>query len=1287
FRQNGDVWLVDSNGLWVSRDRGKNWSFLRTLPGPINQLIEGQDGVYFAGQNGLLVVDDKGKAKNSPMLAEPGISQEHLRRLMWDADGRLWVGTFHQGLYVWDTKKGFWSHYAPNGRRGELGQGQILSLEQSHDGTIWIGTGLAGLFSYHVDRERFKHIFAASEHPGSYTNNFVRALCPVENGLWLGTDGAGICWFPSTTALGLKNVRQYNLSGARIWSFLRVGPDLYAGSDGGLLRFNPTEDEWQLVESTRAIAVRTLRYWHGHIWMGTFGDGLYKLSPDLAKPDRLKPEQAWDPRILALSADETHLFLGTLDGVWRMSADRWQFEMVPGAEGLPTRSLCLDSQGILWVGSSRGLFGLDVTGKRPDRHFGEEEGLPNNTVYAILEQSPGTLWLSTNNGIARIKPETGEVWSFGMEDGLQSREFNGGAAARDANGWMYFGGINGFNEFDPRSIQPNSFSPKPLVTVVETIAGKTLVDPGSATIQIVKANPYFRLGLAELDFAMPEKLRFRYRLLGDSDEWIDAGARNEITYTNLAPGHYQLELMAANHDGVWTERPASFKVLVPYPYYRSPLAMALYAMVLFIIIFVLFRMASSMRASHRALKESEDRLQWALWGSGDGLWDWDMVSGLVFRTRFKEWLGYEHEEIREPVTIRSQLIHPDDQARVTANLDEHLNGNTPHYEAIYRLRSRSGEWKWVLDRGRVVQRDALGKPLRMAGTHKDIGAEIEVQEQLRLASRAIESTEEGVILFDHDMNIISVNPAFEGLTGFEQNAVKHQPFDAYLAKSEMPGSWFVEFQADLENRGSWKGELWLCHADQPPFLAWANVNAVQDPLKINHYVMVFSDITQRKRDEEELRYLANYDTLTQLPNRTFFAERLERAILRAERNKKHIALLFIDLDRFKQINDSLGHNTGDALLCSVAERLTHCVRKEDTVARLGGDEFTVVLERLDRAQDSAHVAEKILEQLTQPFQLGPYELVVTPSIGISFYPQDGADPQSLLRNADTAMYSAKNKGRNNFQFYSQEMNASSLTRLEREAALRHALARNELEIHYQPQIALETGRFTGVEALIRWRSHQWGLISPADFIPIAEETGLIVNIGEWVLSQAIRDYRQWEEKGIAPPRLAINLSPRQVFSNEFLDRTKQILDEQHFDPNTLEFELTESLLLDVSKQNIQTMVQLTRLGIRLALDDFGTGYSSLSYLKRFPIGVLKVDRSFVNDVAEHEEARSLVGSMIAMARRLGLTVVAEGIENPSQLDILKREGCDVGQGYLYSKPLPSSELMLWIQSYAATVES
>ncbi len=484
--------------------------------------------------------------------------------------------------------------------------------------------------------------------------------------------------------------------------------------------------------------------------------------------------------------------------------------------------------------------------------------------------------------------------------------------------------------------------------------------------------------------------------------------------------------------------------------------------------------------------------------------------------------------------------------------------------------------------------------------------------------------------------------------------------------------------ASLQHSGSWEGEILQKRKTGELYPSWVGITAVRDEEgDLVSFVCFFSDISERKASERRIHRLAYYDALTHLPNRTLFQDRLHTALQQAERNGQWVVLMFLDLDRFKPINDSLGHAAGDRMLQEVATRLSACVSQDDTVARMGGDEFTLLLpsqgDREIALKRAIQVAELILGRLARPFTLEGREFFVTASIGVALSPQDGAELSLLMKNADTAMYHAKEMGKNNFQFYQAEMNARTLERLELESDLRRALELGEFVLHYQPQFTGDGRRLTGAEALLRWQHPRRGLVPPSEFIPVLEEIGLVAQVGDWLLAEACKQLRSWHKAKVRVPKVSVNLSARQFADGQLGERIAAILYETGIPPACLELELTESILMSDVAEAMQILSGLKRLGLAIAVDDFGTGYSSLNYLKQFPIDVLKIDRSFVDGLPHGEQDAQIARAIIAMAHSLNLMVIAEGVESQAQLDFLREHGCDEVQGYLFGRPMPAEQ--------------
>jgi diguanylate cyclase (GGDEF)-like protein/PAS domain S-box-containing protein len=539
----------------------------------------------------------------------------------------------------------------------------------------------------------------------------------------------------------------------------------------------------------------------------------------------------------------------------------------------------------------------------------------------------------------------------------------------------------------------------------------------------------------------------------------------------------------------------------------------------------------------------------------------------------------------------------------------------------------------------------------------------------------LESAPDGMMILNDERNVVLINRKFEAIFGYDRSEVIGRNMDMFIPTRYIHHQNYSKeyLKNPLAMHMTEGRETFALHRDGSEIPVEIRLN----PLKTPEGFIVLAairDVTERKHYEAQLEYLTTHDGLTNLPNRNLLIDRLSQAILYAKRNQRQAAVLFIDLDNFKVINDSLGHDMGDRLLKIIGERLTICVRANDTVARQGGDEFVIVLTDLAESEDAGNMAEKIQAILNQPLQIDTHNFGISCSIGISIYPKDGKDAEALLKNADAAMFRVKEQGRGAFQFFTAELNNSIVERMIMENGLRQALDNNELSIHYQPQVDLASGKMVGVEALLRWQNPELRIVSPARFIPLAEETGLIIPIGEWVLKTAVRQNKIWQDAGFPPLTMAVNLSPRQFWYPGLIETVSKVLSESGLEPRYLELEITEGLVMRDVESALIMLDELKKLGVQLAMDDFGTGYSSLSHLKRFPFDKLKMDISFVREVTSDPGSAAIAKTIIAMAHNLNLRVIAEGIETKAQLSYLRDHGCDEMQGFYFSRPIPAAEI-------------
>jgi diguanylate cyclase (GGDEF)-like protein/PAS domain S-box-containing protein len=673
--------------------------------------------------------------------------------------------------------------------------------------------------------------------------------------------------------------------------------------------------------------------------------------------------------------------------------------------------------------------------------------------------------------------------------------------------------------------------------------------------------------------------------------------------------------------------------------------------------------------AQRAVAESERDLRGILDDLQDTYYRTD-INGIVTRASrsVEQLLGYTAEEMLG----RKLADFYYSQADREVFLAQMAAGGGHIVAGQSRLRQKDGRIVWVQTTAHFMK-DAAGNIIGVEGTTRDNTRQRKAEEELRLAAKVFESSGEAIMITDAEGCVISVNHAFSRVTGYAAaDAVGHNA--SLLASGRHGREFFSDMWREMLDSGYWHGEIWNRRRNGEIYPEWLGISSVRDEQgKITHFVGIFSDISERKAAEAKIAFLAHHDPLTGLPNRLLLKDRMGQAIVHAERTGNKVALLFVDLDRFKAVNDSFGHPAGDALLRDAAQRLLACMRDSDTISRHGGDEFLVVLTDLQDSEVPAQIAAKIMATLGEPFQIETHEATISASVGIAVYPEDGVGFDELLQKADTAMYHAKEAGRNAFRFYTERMNADAQERLDLHGRLRRALERDEFVLYYQPVVDLKSGQVVGGEALVRWASPDRGLVAPGQFIPAAEHSGLIVPLGEWVLQEACRELAHWHAQGCPQLSLSVNISSIQFRRGDVEETVLRALSASGASPAALELELTESILIDGAEQVLATIGRLQTLGVRLAIDDFGTGYSSLAYLKRFAVDKLKIDQSFVRDIVTDRDDAAIVRAVIQMAASLDLKVVAEGVETEAVAAELRAMHCDLVQGYHFGRPMPAAD--------------
>lgn len=938
-----------------------------------------------------------------------------------------------------------------------------------------------------------------------------------------------------------------------------------------------------------------------------------------------------------------------------------------------TYSIMQENNGI-YFGTSTSLMFFDRRDNNISKIFSNKK-----EVYSIINDE-NYITAASLGEVVIYEKESKKTYTLKTANGSQY-EYNSPSAI-DVNGYVLLAGINGVSILHPQNVINYIKSKEISQTEISDFLVFNVSQENDSTFFNNKNSAINEITLKYSDYPFSfnfispmsedSSTNYNYRMYGLSDTWISANGTNSATYTNLSPGKYNFQVYAINSLSGKKSAIKEVSVIITPPWWSSTQAKIFYFVISMFIAVFIFKAILRKREIQRQIALSEERLKLSLWGSGDEMWDWDIETGHIFRSNIWGALEFPKDGQRSGHSDEESNIHPMDQERVREALNKHFYGETDHFEAAYRVKGKDDSWIWILDRAKIVERDDKDNALRMTGTIKNISQFKQKEEQLKLFEKAIENISEGMFILDSEYRFVEVNEACcrisqRNRTDFIGNLLT---FDLY------PESFSNQIRTMLKQQGRWASEVEASRGDNSHFHMELTIDAIYDELgELSHYVGVFSDISRRKQQEEELRKLTNNDLLTGLPNRSNLQVTLGNLV-----NKEIThALMVLDLDNFKRINDSLGHQIGDQLLKLVSVRIKSILPKNTSIYRLGGDEFAIVLDKTSDISACAAIAGRVIEAFKTMFEIGNEQLVLGVSIGIVFYPEDEQSEQALLRKADIAMYHAKSAGGNCYQFYSESLNQHAIKQLEIENLIREGLKEDLFEVYYQPKVDLKSGHVAGMEALVRLNHPTRGLIPPNDFIPLAEENGLIIEIGEIVLRKACFAAQKWREQGLFKGRVAVNLSSRQFALPDLQQRIESILRLTQLPASHLELEITEGTVIKQPEMAITVMQQLAKMGVSLALDDFGTGYSSLSYLKRFPIHTLKIDKAFVDDIDKSDRDLKMVDSIITIAHNMGLSVVGEGVEQAAQLNILRALNCEEIQGYIFSKAINEIEFTQLLQ--------
>ncbi|WP_301003609.1 EAL domain-containing protein [Arsukibacterium sp.] len=1189
-----------------------------------------------------------------------GLYDNNILDLVADDFGGYWLAARDDGFFYWHPRSLAFEHISRQTTLGkQLSNDKIYQLAADPANNLWIGTS-NGLNKVNVATGVTQSYFVSEDLKAVWHSGTVIQVI-------LDPNNAGLLWFVSADGLNLFDIeagktlplpvadeqQRALLGSSSFYYYANAGQgnsQLYFSQDGKVYRYTPANGAITELDVFQQLP---LHYYGGIV-------GALPGNPD---------------QLLVTTSDELWIYNSrhnTLTQLYQASPYRPELQRYAD-------QMVLDDYGILWLGiNGIGLLGFDSASLELKHQFSTDDKLIAEQAYALQKDQAGDIWFSSHRGLSRLKPNTLQIEHFSKADGLSVHEYNGTASAVLPDGRLAFGSMRGITLVDPSKLATAEPRPKVNITDISVLSGnfKPLSDLlNNKVFHLDHEDVGIQLQFSAMHFRDNHKMRYRFWLEGRDNLSYPEQQENNVVFPTLRAGNYQFNVVAiAPHTGLESEVSSVTLRIAPAPW-RSPWALVLYAVIGLALLYHFYRLRREQQLiiseAHQEVATSEQRLKQALASVDSGAFEWRADKNSLYGSRMQLMLGYS--ELMNNITLQQHLslIHSEDRENYQQQWQRFLRHPDSNFDITYRLKHKAGHWLWFRDQGRATALDSEQQVVRVTGTFSNITETRANMEKAKLFGEAFQQTRDWVVILDSKQRVIAANQSFSNAFGSVEQYLDN-PRTHHLGISLVRRRFYTKLLHELNAGAHWQGEEQVITPDGRERPTLINISAIGELQNVSFYVLVFTDITAQKMAEEELRYLANYDALTGLPNRALLMDRILHAMEQSRREKKALALCFIDLDKFKQVNDSLGHDIGDLLLKEVARRLGLSLRERDTVARLGGDEFVVLLEGYRRGENVSMVARKMLSVVSEPMQLGPHTVGVSPSIGIALYPDDALTAQELLKHADVAMYHAKEAGRNNFQFFTNEMNEKAHMQLAKETRLRKAHQNKEFFNVYQPIVDSSKQTMVGAEVLMRWQSTD-GIVSPVEFIPLAEELRLIVSMTQQLLERALADLSLWRQSGI-DIYLSVNLATQHLEQTNLASHTAALLNKYQLPASCLRFEVTESALMNDQQSAIETMLALSALGVQLALDDFGTGYSSLKYLKQLPIDAIKIDRSFVSDIGIDKSDETIIDAMLSMASSLGIYCIAEGVETTEQLAFFTERQCSLIQGYLYSKPLLAEQI-------------
>ncbi|MBE0365392.1 hypothetical protein PULV_a2176 [Pseudoalteromonas ulvae UL12] len=1202
----------------------------------------------------------------------------------------------NQGLYQFYLKE---NHLVKNNLVNEqftLSDPSFVNMIEDQHGSMWLGTKNDGAFFIPENRSLFFNYHNENLRGPGLSHHNVWSIAEQGEYVWLGTNNGltklNLSTYESEVYLQNYFADEFN-SEFNIQQFYLVEDHIYLSSVEGMMAFNTQTYQLSALETVTEQHQDYLKdYSYGgymlnneqlyliHIELGPYiynirTRGITPLGGDFTDLDMELAQ-----RFLAPLPDKPNQVLFFQGGkLFRVDSEQqtleviYQLDRMVHNNSIWLSSHLVDKNNILWLSfTTFGLIGLDADTFQIVHPFEDDKKDIGSLLYGMISDDEGMIWLSTHQGILRFDPDNGHFQRFTVDEGLDTNEFNDSASLKLSDGRIAYGSVKGLTVFSPKQNRPHRDILKQVnITSVKLMSPRMNLSSMSKVSEIELDHDVVGLEIAysAMTFKLQDRVEYQYQL---GEQKRVSTKNNNVVFPKFNPGVYEFKIRARDPlTGNYTPY-TSLKIIIKHPPFRSPIFMTLYGLLCLVALFTWFYRRNKIQLqlvqAHKESQESEARLKLALEGSQSGVWDWNIHSAMIYQPRLINELGYESEQLSLEEYLNK--IHPDDRAKFRIEWLEFLSTSKGFFECVYRVKDHLGHWRWYKDFGKVMawQNDM---PSQVAGTYTNMTRELAFEESARLFSAAFEHTRDWVLILDKRYRVRAVNKVLSDAFSFTLESQTSRSLTLGLSKETRLN--YLRIMAKLNLGEHFQSDEVVITADgvSHPVIIKVSTMGNKDDC-IDNYIVVITDITEQKEAEKELRVLANYDPLTKLPNRSLLVDRIAHATELGKRHHSRVALLFIDLDHFKQVNDTLGHDYGDKLLITVANRLKNILREQDTVARLGGDEFVILIEDIDEIDELIPVCRKICHEVGLPVQLGNHLMNVTPSVGVAIYPDDSKDPMGLLKSSDIAMYHAKKQGGSTYQFFHQEMNQKIQRKLQLEIELKEGVQHDEFINYYQPIICATEHKLKGFEVLLRWQQLT-GVVSPGEFIPVAESMGIITTLTLATLERALKDLAHWLT--VQPDcYISINLSARDFDFEGIAEQLTLRIEQAGIKAQHVVFEITESALMQDTEKALEVMLKLKELGCRIYMDDFGTGYSSLAYLKRFPIDVLKIDQSFVHDIGQDVSDEAIIHSTLALAHSLGKACVAEGVETQVQAEFLQMFGCDYLQGYLLSKPQPAENI-------------